>query len=158
MGWFWGRKFFDTYLNGDVTYGYQAVSIDERRRRFSVSLWDESRKNEGQMIEQVWFSGFHSDVGGSHADAGLSDIALKWMLDKAQHRGLRLRQRWMDSLRPDPSGRIHRSREGLCRLWPPAVRRIPESAKIHASVLRRMDNLANVYRPGNLPAKYLVVD
>ena len=25
MGWFWGKKFFDTVLNGDVAYGYQAV-------------------------------------------------------------------------------------------------------------------------------------
>ena len=158
MGWFWGKKFFDTYLNEDVTYGYQAISIDERRRHFPVSLWNESRRNEGQTIEQVWFPGFHSDVGGSHADAGLSDITLKWMLENALERGLRLRDGWTECLAPDPLGEIHESRRGMWRLWPPAVRRIPESAKIHASVLRRMDSPANLYRPSNLPYKYLVVD
>jgi uncharacterized protein (DUF2235 family) len=154
MGWFWGRKFFDTRLNEDVAFGFQAVSIDERRRRFPVSLWDENGKNEGQTIEQVWFPGFHSDVGGSHADARVSDIALKWMLEKAHDEGLLLREGWMDGLNPDPSGRIHESRKGMWLLWPPAKRRIPESAKIHGSVFSRMENSANRYRPRNLPVEY----
>ena len=154
MGWFWGKKFFDTFLNEDVSYGYQAISIDERRRHFPVSLWDESRRNECQIIEQVWFAGFHSDVGGSYHDPRISDITLKWMLENARDRGLRLRDGWTDSLYPDPLGRIHESRKGLWLLWPPKVRRIPESAKIHASVFRRMENPANRYRPSNLPGEY----
>ena len=63
MGWFWGRKFFDATLNEDVAYGYQAVAVDERRRKFPVSLWDESRKTEGQVIEQVWFPGLSFRCG-----------------------------------------------------------------------------------------------
>ncbi len=158
LGWFWGKKFFNARLNGDVTFGFQAVSIDECRRKFPVNLWDESRQNEGQTIEQVWFPGVHSDVGGSYADAGLSDIALKWMLEKAQERKLRLREGWADKLNPDPSGRIHQSRAGLWRLWPPAEREIPECSMIHSSVFQRMDNPANNYRPRNLPAQYNQVD
>ncbi len=46
MGWFWGKKFFDTKLNNDVTYGYHAVAIDEKRKKFPVSLWDENRKTD----------------------------------------------------------------------------------------------------------------
>ena len=155
MGLFWGRKFFDTYLNEDVVYGYQAVSIDERRRKFPISLWNESRKTEGQTIEQVWFPGFHSDVGGwSRPDAGISDIALKWMLENAQDKGLRLREGSLDSLNPDASGQINESRDGFWRIWRPSVRRIPESAKIHESVFARMNNPANNYRPRNLPAQH----
>ena len=30
MGWFWGKKFFDTRLNEDVVYGYQAVAPSTR--------------------------------------------------------------------------------------------------------------------------------
>jgi uncharacterized protein (DUF2235 family) len=41
-------------------------------------------------LKQRWFGGVHSDVGGSYADAGLSDIALRWMLEEAQAVGLRL--------------------------------------------------------------------
>ncbi len=158
MGWFWGRKFFDTVLNEDVTYGYQAVSIDERRRHFPVSLWNESRRSERQIIEQVWFPGFHSDVGGSHPDPRISDISLKWMLENARDKGLRLRNGWEDSLNPDPLGAIQESRRGMWRVWRPVQRRIPESAKIHSSVPRRMENSGNPYSPSNLPAKYQVVD
>ena len=84
MGWFWGRKFFDATLHHDVTYGYHAVSVDERRKKFPVSLWNEAAKADRQTIEQVWFPGVHSDVGGSYAEAGLSDVALQWMLEKAE--------------------------------------------------------------------------
>ena len=158
MGWFWGKKFFDTVLNEDVTYGYQAVSIDERRRHFPVSLWNESRRSEHQIIEQVWFPGFHSDVGGSHPDPRISDITLKWMLENVRDKGLRLRIGWEDSINPDPLGAIQESHRGLWSIWRPTQRRIPESAKIHASVFKRMENSASPYSPRNLPAKYHVVD
>ena len=64
MGWFWGRKFFDPTLHEDVTYGYHAILIDKKRKKFPVSLWDEKRKFDEQTIERVWFPGVHSDVGG----------------------------------------------------------------------------------------------
>lgn len=158
MGWFWGRKFFDTYLNEDVTYGYQAVSVDERRRHFPVSLWDESRVNERQTILQVWFPGFHSDVGGSHPDPGISDITLKWMLENAREKGLRLKDGWIENLNPNPCGQIDASRKGIWRIWRPTVRRIPEFANIHSSVFKRMENPANRYQPRNLPAQYHEVE
>jgi hypothetical protein len=31
-------------------------------------------------VEQVWFAGAHSNVGGGYAHCGLSDIALTWMI------------------------------------------------------------------------------
>ena len=95
MGWFWGRKFFDSTLNHDVKYGYHAVSIDERRKKFPANMWNEDVKADHQTIEQIWFAGVHSDVGGWYRDAGLSDIALEWMLDRAEARGLRLRPDWL---------------------------------------------------------------
>ena len=158
MGWFWGKKFFDTKLNEDVTYGYHAVSIDEKRKKFPVSLWDEQRKKDHQTIEQVWFPGVHSDVGGSYTETGLSDIALKWMLENAKNRGLHLREGWVDNLKPDPSDPIHESRKRFWRIWRPTVRNIPSSAKIHESVFKRRDNPKNDYQPDNLPAKYRKVE
>ena len=71
MGWFWGRKFFDSTLNHDVKYGYHAVSIDEQRKKFPANMWREDVKADHQTIEQVWFAGVHSDVGGWYRDAGL---------------------------------------------------------------------------------------
>ena len=37
---------------------------------------------ENQVIEQVWFSGVHSDVGGGYKERSHSDIAFKWMIEK----------------------------------------------------------------------------
>ena len=155
MGWFWGRKFFDATLHEDVSYAYQAVSIDEQRRKFLPNLWHEPGGQE--RIEQVWFAGVHSDVGGSYTEAGLSDIALKWMLEKAQAKGLRLKPEWDERLAPCPMGRIHNSRTGLWRLWRPMQRTIPEGALVHESVSVRMKDETLGYKPGNLPELYRLV-
>jgi hypothetical protein len=67
-------------LNPEVEFAYQAIAIDEKRRKFRENLWDESgKKVEGQKIEQVWFAGCHSDVGG-----WTSGPAKPSVLDKAQ--------------------------------------------------------------------------
>ena len=158
MGWFWGRKFFDATLHHDITYGYHAVSVDECQKKFPVSLWNEAATAADQTIEQVWFSGVHSDVGGSYAEAGLSDIVLQWMLEKAENHDLRLKQNWRDALAPDPSGVLHNSRIRLWRLWRPAPRLIPPGSKVHASVQARMRDLELRYRPSNLPTDHTVVD
>lgn len=83
--------FHDTELNWWVKNGYQALAIDEHRKTFAASLWD-TKPKEGQTVEQRWFIGCHSNVGGGYPDFTLSDIALKWMQDKATGCGLHLDQ------------------------------------------------------------------
>lgn len=151
LGWFLGRTFFDATLNCHVKYGYHAVSIDERRKKFSVSLWDESRKANHQTIEQIWFAGVHSDVGGGYPETGLSDIALEWILEKAEAQGLQLNEDWHTALAPDPSSCLHNSRTGWWRLWRPACRRIPQVSLVHCSVIARMNDQKLDYKPANLP-------
>lgn len=41
-------------------------------------------------MEQMWFCGVHTDVGGGYPETGLSDIALHWLLDHAISHGLLL--------------------------------------------------------------------
>ena len=156
LGWLRRKKVFDATLHEDVTYGYHAISVDEKRKKFPVSLWDETQKRAHQTIEQVWFPGVHSDVGGSYAEMGLSDIALAWMLKNAEQQGLRLKGGWADELKLNPSSLIHESRAGFWRMWRPAVRSVPEEAKIHKSVFDRMNSQTN-YRPQNLPDEYTEV-
>ena len=155
MGWFWRRKFFDATLHEDVTHAYQALSIDEQRRKFPPSLWHEPV--DQARIRQVWFAGVHSDVGGSYAEAGLSDIALQWMLENAEAKGLRLKSGWEERLAPSPTAQIHESRKGLWRLWRPSRRAILEDALVHESVIMRMQNDTLGYKPRNLPESYAVV-
>ena len=148
-----GQKFFGPTLHEDVTYGYHAISIDKKRKIFPVSLWDEKRKFDEQTIERVWFPVVHSDVGGSYAETVLSDIALAWMLKNVEQQGLRLKGGWADELKLNPSGLIHESRAGFWRMCRPAVRSVPKGAKIHNSVVERMNGQTN-YQPQNLPDNY----
>lgn len=173
MGWLWWRDYFPNLkLNEDVSCGFQALSIDERRRHFQPALWDEKDKASSQVIEQVWFLGQHADVGGQGAvgpDAGgqdtgeqkscrgISDIALQWMLTHAESQCLLLRDDWRNSLSPDP---LATAKAPLWYARGPLAkpRSIPKNAKIHSSVFRRKDDPATDYQPTNQPESYSKVD
>lgn len=149
------KKFFNPRLNSDITFGYQAMAIDEKRKKFPVSIWNEARKAPHQTIEQVWFAGVHSDVGGWYDERDLSDISLMWMLEKAEAKGLILREGWRNGLKPNHKGMMHESRVGFWRLWKPVVRQIPENSLMHESVIQRKN--ANMGYSPQLPKTYKVV-
>jgi uncharacterized protein (DUF2235 family) len=150
------RKYYDPTLNPEIVNAYHAISINEKRKKFQVVLWDETKKAEKQTVEQVWFAGVHSDVGGWYKERGLSDIAFAWMMDKASACGLRLKDRWTTALKQDALDVMHESRVGCWRLWPAIVRGIPEGAKIHKSVIDRMAKDKD-YNP-TLPQNYEIVE
>ncbi len=152
LGWFYDKEFFDARLNPDVTNAFHAISIDEKRKKFPVSLWDENNLAPHQTVEQVWFAGVHSDVGGWYDQRGLSNITLIWMLENAQKHGLRLKKGWRERINANPLDEMHNSYTGLWRLWRPAIRKIPEGAKIHESVLIRAKEIED-YNP-SLPRNY----
>ncbi|MTI29199.1 T6SS phospholipase effector Tle1-like catalytic domain-containing protein, partial [Xanthovirga aplysinae] len=70
LGYFNGKRFFDEALNPEIKLAYHALSIDEHREKFLPSLWNENKKGQKQVIEQVWFSGVHCDVGGWYDERG----------------------------------------------------------------------------------------
>lgn len=109
-------QFHDTKISPLVLNARHAVALDERRADFQPTLWTNIRRPD--KVRQVWFSGVHGDVGGGYAQAGLSDIALAWMLDEAAACGLRLRNGARAQLHPDPQGVLHDSRQGLFKLGP----------------------------------------
>ena len=100
LGMLLGKSFFDDRLNPSVSHAYHAMSIDERRRKFPVSIWDEEAVGPDQDVVQVWFAGVHSDVGGYYTERGLSDIALIWMLENAERHGLQLIPDWKEHFSP----------------------------------------------------------
>ncbi|HWH09146.1 MAG TPA: DUF2235 domain-containing protein, partial [Candidatus Thermoplasmatota archaeon] len=66
------HRFHDVKLSSTVDHAYHAVAIDERRKAFAPALWETDPANAGQVVEQAWFPGAHSDVGGGYPEAGLS--------------------------------------------------------------------------------------
>ena len=108
-------KFHDITLGAHVKHAYHAMAIDERRRLFAPAPWEQSRPIPGQSVEQLWFPGVHSNVGGGYMDSGLADRAFLWMCLKAADAGLGLKSEYMN-LRVDPN--YHGELRESCRhLW-----------------------------------------
>jgi uncharacterized protein (DUF2235 family) len=154
LRWLTRRKhvFHDTELSGTVQTARHALAIDERRAPFEPTLWQEKAK-PNQTIEQVWFPGVHSDVGGGYKESELSDVALQWMLDEAKGAGLALDADVLTGrpLKPVPNAKLHDSKTGLYNLTKGIDRPIGVGGtqSVHPSAIARWDNDRS-YRPKNL--------
>lgn len=62
---------------------FHALALDERRQIFQVTRLDP--KNTRSKIEEQWFRGVHTDVGGGQNNWELSNIALNWMFQNASN-------------------------------------------------------------------------
>ncbi len=150
-------RFHDVNLSSYVDNAFHALAIDERRRAFTPAIWNQQEHAAGQRLEQVWFAGVHSNVGGGNADAQLSDVAFLWMKDRAVECGLAFDERAVaDSTDPDPFGRLGESWRGIYRLVPPRRREIkatgaaPWFQYVHPGAIERRERDAT-YHPPNLP-------
>ena len=148
------NQFHDTDLSTKISYAFHALAIDEKRRNFEPTLWHQQANSKDQVLEQVWFPGVHSDVGGGYAETGLSDIALKWMLEKAQSCQLNFDTVEMN---PNPMAGMHESYEGIYKFQSKFYRPIDladpkrgnTNESLHPSVIERYTNNKK-YRPKNL--------
>lgn len=76
-------EFQDTTLGTNVENAFHALAIDEHRSEFVPTLWHRAQDaHAAQRLEQAWFPGAHSNVGGGYEEHGLSDVALAWMADR----------------------------------------------------------------------------
>lgn len=92
--------------NPQVCVVRHALALHERRGWFDATTWgqlDSDACGAGkrlrpedlpgyavQKIEEVWFHGCHSDIGGGDRQTATAAIALRWMLREAREFGLRL--------------------------------------------------------------------
>ena len=81
------RHFYEGERAPIVQSIYHAMSLDENRLMFPVLKY----KGDDTKVEQCWFSGVHSDIGGGYKDTVLSDITLNWMIRNAEKEGLIIR-------------------------------------------------------------------
>jgi hypothetical protein len=152
-------KFENRDLSSIVDQACHALSLDDERASFTPVLWNEGKDNG--RIEQVWFAGVHSNVGGGYPKQGMSLVALDWMMEKAQHAGLRFLAGDHESYRAHANvdDKLYDPRAGLgvfYRWKPRDVAALCHSAgiarpAIHVSVLERIAHGTEDYVPGNLP-------
>jgi uncharacterized protein (DUF2235 family) len=121
-------KFHDVELSTTVDFAYHALALDERRKPFEPTLWDQQDDApETQVLEQVWFAGTHGNVGGGTGDAGLSDIALLWLVTRARTTGLNIDLNALDAgLAPNPDGALQDSMTWYYDLLGDGTRYLPE--------------------------------
>jgi len=63
-------------LPSNVLKALHLLSLDDKRKAFQPTLM-----NQDSRVEEVWFAGAHSDVGGGYNFDGLSDNSLRYFLD-----------------------------------------------------------------------------
>jgi uncharacterized protein (DUF2235 family) len=127
--------FHDVALSRSVDHAYQGLAIDEKRRFFAPTLWEQHPEAHDQVLEQVWFPGVHMDVGGGYRDAFLANRALLWMAEKAEATGLDLDWSYLKEVAPvhQPGG-LHESRQFPYTLIPPHHRPIGEGVPPETAV------------------------
>lgn len=176
----WTKGFHDQEFGRHVGIGLHALAIDERRRGFPPTAWtiEKDKKFPAENhVEQVWFIGAHSNVGGSYRYSGLSDLALIWMMARvAELTGLEFDKKYIaDNFWPCAACSLYNSVPGwmLLSKLRPFLRKVlsdqPVSRtgdgrqwqyineKVHWSVIERLGKIGVVdetryrtYGPKNL--------
>ena len=93
---------------GNVLRVAHALALDEERERFEPSFW-QAPAGATTQLDEVWFSGCHTNVGGGYSDSKLSNITLIWLLKAARDAGI------MIDLRGLPDYDWQRSHDGTRR-------------------------------------------
>lgn len=160
-------SFKDKTLHPNIDFACHAVAINDERKTFHPIMWDE--KNEtSERIEQVWFTGVHSNVGGGYPKKELATVTLHWMMEQAKKQGLKIRAGEQETVQAeaDVTGKLYDSRSGLgayYRYLPRNLETIRQSytngpLKIHPSALQRVEQASNNYSPFNLTANSIKTD
>ncbi len=167
--WFFNHKSYEYGLNERIKSAYQALAIDDERTSFRPKVWREAKRGDkSNIVEQVWFAGMHSNVGGGYEREGLADVALQWMVERARHRDLIFIEGSITEIheRSNARGLMHDSRSGLGLLFRYHPRHIEKLTKgraeglprIHRSVIERMQERVDDYAPQCLPREFDLVD
>jgi uncharacterized protein (DUF2235 family) len=148
-------EYHDVGLNSSIQNAFHAVAIDEHRKPFAPTLWTRPGGWSGRL-EQVWFAGVHSNVGGSYSPDGLANEALHWMAEKAEEVGLEFDGKYLAHYRPCFNSTLNDSMTWIYQIMGPITREVAPGADnnhaIHQSVMDRMNTAELAYRPSSLVA------
>jgi hypothetical protein len=181
----WPLELPNRDFNQKIQRACHALSLDDERTTFHPVLWNEKDVPAGRL-QQVWFSGVHSNVGGGYPDDSLAYIPLYWIMKEAQARGLEFKTAPNKPTNPDPDmmantewhrdkdGRLYDSRNGLGGYYRYGPRKIEDLSKmrfswrkgdrvengiptIHETAIQRAQKGAHRYAPIGIPQKYTVL-
>lgn len=168
-------EFYDHHLHAEVAAARHAIALDERRKKFNVTPWDNidalntargaKVDDPERPYQQVWFPGGHGSVGGGGDIRGLSDEGLEWIWEGAKRQGLSFdasvySKVWVirpDALAPlensrekawDPASVIMRNLSKADREGPKSIHEVSTSAQLRWAAPKSADR--DLYRPAAL--------
>ena len=148
-------QYHDIGLNPNILNAYHAVAIDERRKPFAQNMWNRPAGWTGKL-EQAWFAGVHSNVGGGYAPDGLANEALHWIVEQAEGLGLEIDKPFLQFYRPCFNSDLRDSMTFKYKVMGAHVRPIGEHAAdgefVHMSAIDRLNLPECAYDPENLRA------
>jgi uncharacterized protein (DUF2235 family) len=129
-------SFHDVSLSSHVKNAFHALAIDERRKPFAPTLWTQDKADaDGHLnwLEQAWFAGVHSNVGGGYPDSGLSDVAFAWMVARVRSRSsLEFDDSYIAGhLKPSSIGKLYDSMNPVYAALGPNLRGIDAAAALN---------------------------
>lgn len=62
---------------------FHAMALDETRALFPLTRLRPLPAGGPRHLQEVWFRGVHSDVGGGNGNPALNSISLNWMYQNA---------------------------------------------------------------------------
>jgi hypothetical protein len=71
-------SFIDCEVSPTVSYAFQALALDEKRKPFLPTVWQSPKcaDNQLKVLKQTWFPGVHSNVGAGYSDTEIADLTL----------------------------------------------------------------------------------
>lgn len=146
-------QYHDVGLNANIEHAYHALAIDERRKPFAPNLWKRIENWSG-TLQQAWFAGVHSNIGGGCAPDGLANEALHWIVEKAEGLGLEFDSAFLTHYRACFNSVLRDSMGVKYRLLGEFRRPVGEHAvdgeAIHQSAIDRVAHADSKYGPENL--------
>jgi uncharacterized protein (DUF2235 family) len=146
-------RYHDVDLHDAIENACHALAIDEQRKPFAPTLWTRPPGWKGRL-DQAWFPGVHSNVGGGCTPDGLANEPLHWVVEKAAALGLEFDDAYLGFFKPCFNSTLHDSMSLKYRVFGPHVRpigRFPQDETLHQAAIDRR-NLFDDYRPTNLEA------
>jgi uncharacterized protein (DUF2235 family) len=142
--------FHDVSFGPHIENAFHAVSIDEERWDFQPTYFQPYDVQPGQTIDEVFFPGVHSDVGGGYSDdPSLSKITLAWIANRAKEHGLLIADESVLAAPADACfGMLHDSFSAIYDFRSRFFRPIDFNARVNVAAQKRLGAAAGVCKPG----------
>lgn len=144
---------FDQTIPAKVRHFCHALALDECRSAFWPWRVSNEKLAPEQVLEEMWFAGSHTDVGGGYSDSRSAEFPLRWIAEHAANAGLEFHQRPIVS-KDSHLAPLNPSRVSFWRILPSRRRIVQGSDRLHNSVKLRAQTAS--YRPiARLPKSIL---